>query len=267
MQFKQFEIDGLFGGKSHHIDFPTAQEDRVDPLVLILHGRNGVGKTTILRMLDGLLRLDFNLFRHVPFDHCALRFDSNESITVKPVRDRRFVHIEVEFNGKKALLNPHKSGALNDEQILRVEEFRKEFFEKTESINYEFINTERLELQRLEDEHDPELRAGHQLLRRPRPSPNPKAKFLEQPQSLATRVKRFISQAQVNYRSFFATTEPELFPKIIERLTSPRLPVCDVNSLQERFEEVHSSDELNARFGLEPDRWDRGQIMAILNTF
>jgi hypothetical protein len=80
-------------------------------------------------------------------------------------------------------------------------------------------------------------------------------------------VKRFISQAQVNYRSFFATTEPELFPKIIERLTFPRLPVYDVNSLQERFEKVHSSDKLNARFGLEPDRWDHGQIMAILNTF
>ena len=47
MQMKRFVIDGLFGRLSHSIDFPTANEDGKAPSVVILYGRNGIGKTTI----------------------------------------------------------------------------------------------------------------------------------------------------------------------------------------------------------------------------
>ena len=52
------------------------------PSLVILHGRNGVGKTTLLRMLDGLMRLDFDVFREVPFVSSGLRFNSGQQITV-----------------------------------------------------------------------------------------------------------------------------------------------------------------------------------------
>ena len=274
MQFMRFDIEGLFGRRSHHISFPMALEDRRDPLVLILHGKNGVGKTTVLRMLDSLLRLDFNVFRQIRFDFCSLQFDNDARITVKANRPdspdpESLASLEVHFKEVRVLLHPHRSGPLTDEEKPKVEAFRQLYFRQTESINYEFINTERLELQRLEDEAEDERRLRllglqeHTVKRHVQP--NPKAKFLEKPQSLATRVRRFISQAQINYRSFFVE-ERELFPKIIERLTSPSLPISAFESLRERFEAIYIRDKMNARFGLEADRWDHDQIMDILQN-
>ena len=57
MQLKTFKIEGLFDIRNHSVTFPIQIEGNIRPAVVILHGLNGVGKTTMLRMLDGLLRL------------------------------------------------------------------------------------------------------------------------------------------------------------------------------------------------------------------
>jgi len=59
IQLAEFEVQGLFGRYHHHIKFPVSEPDKPQPSLGILHGPNGVGKTTVLRMLYG-------------FDSCGL---------------------------------------------------------------------------------------------------------------------------------------------------------------------------------------------------
>jgi predicted ATPase len=70
----------------------------------------------------------------------------------------------------------------------------------------------------------------------------------------------------VNYRPFFSTTEPDLFPRIIERLTSSEQPVYEIFQMRTRLKRIHLQDEQTERFGLEPDRWDFDQLMAQLKA-
>src|SRR5260370_11340597 len=109
MQLKEFRISGLFDELHHTIQFPIPKEEDSTPSLVILHGRNGVGKTTILRMLDGLLRLDFDEFRQIPFETCSLDFDTGEKLEVKAVRDKRLSAIQVQYVDKAALLHPVRS--------------------------------------------------------------------------------------------------------------------------------------------------------------
>jgi len=276
MQLKHFTIGGLFNRLSHDIDFPVANEEGTDPSVVIVYGRNGIGKTTILRMLDGLLRLDFNIFRQIPLSYCSLEFDTSQRLEIRCDRKPKLSHLEVSFDGITVFLHPERAGTLVEEDLAKVELFRQRFFKQTETITYEFIDTERLELQRLDDESEEgwaSITASERMVRgridrvpARNAQPNPKARFLEQPQSLATRVRRFIRDAQVNYRLFFATNEPELFPRIVERLLSAQQPNYDIKNLTDRFEKIHIRDKMNLRFGLEPDRWDYEEMMNLLNT-
>jgi len=277
MQLREFEISGLFGELTHTIHFPVPKEGDSAPSLVILHGRNGVGKTTILRMLDGLLRLDFDEFRSVPFANCSLKFDTGDVLRVEAVKEKRLSALEVRYADKDVLLNPKRPGPLSDEQSSQVAEFRDLFFKRTETLAFEFIDTERLyTLQEVGDDEvviDPH---GNRILRRDvllrsgllgrTAHHNPKAKARTYGGNLASRVKRFVQEAQINYRTFFSTNEPDLFSRIIERLTANEQPVYEVNDLRNRFERIHLSSQDNARFGLEPDKWDYGQIMTQLDA-
>jgi len=273
MQLASFEISGLFGDLQHKIKFPIPKEKDTGPSLVILHGRNGVGKTTILRMLDGLLRLDFNEFRRIPFIECSLQFDSDEILRVRALRGKVLSGIEVTLGGKTVVLHPDRPGSISDVEKPKVEEFRALFFKKTETLIFEFIDTERLyRLQQPNEEVEvvEDMTGISRVVRRHIAGtvarPNPKARSREVGVSIASRVKRFIQQAQVNYRTFFSTTEPDLFPRIIERLTSKEQSVPQIEDLRGRVQRIHSEDAENIRFGLEPDKWDYEQMMTQLEA-
>ena len=67
-RLKRIEVTGLFGIYNHCIDLNL--EDRVT----LLHGPNGVGKTTVLKMVDALLTSRVEYFRRVPLERLALEF-------------------------------------------------------------------------------------------------------------------------------------------------------------------------------------------------
>ncbi len=67
-RLERVEVDGLFGIYNHHIDL------KLDARVTLLHGPNGVGKTTILKMVHALLTREFSYLRQVPFERLLLRF-------------------------------------------------------------------------------------------------------------------------------------------------------------------------------------------------
>lgn len=67
-RLKRIEVAGLFGIYNHHIDL------NLDDRVTLLHGPNGVGKTTVLQMVDALLTSKVAYFRRVPFERLSLEF-------------------------------------------------------------------------------------------------------------------------------------------------------------------------------------------------
>ncbi|MEQ1571781.1 MAG: AAA family ATPase, partial [Myxococcota bacterium] len=81
---------------------------------------------------------------------------------------------------------------------------------------------------------------------------------------LPARVADFIRDAQLNYRRFFATTEANLFPRIIERMTatgsSEASGVPSVMDVRARLRALQSRDERALRYGLESDTMEYGQI-------
>ena len=82
-RLKRVEVDGLFGIYNHFIDL------QLNNRVTLLHGPNGVGKTTVLKMIDALLTREFSYFRRVPFERLLLGFhDGAELELTKEGRDR-----------------------------------------------------------------------------------------------------------------------------------------------------------------------------------
>ena len=84
VELASISVKGLFGRYDHTIDFPHAGIYlESDPALVIIHGQNGVGKTTLLLMLDGLMRLDFDVFRVRPFRECRLKFSSGKVLAAR----------------------------------------------------------------------------------------------------------------------------------------------------------------------------------------
>ena len=78
LRLQRVEVDGLFGIYDHRIDLDL--HDRIT----LLHGQNGVGKTTVLRMINALLRNDIAYFSRIPFTRFLLIFKDNSSLELTP---------------------------------------------------------------------------------------------------------------------------------------------------------------------------------------
>jgi ABC-type cobalamin/Fe3+-siderophores transport system ATPase subunit len=259
MQLAEFSVEGLFGRYNHRIPLPTTADEDPTVSLVVLHGLNGVGKTTVLRMLDGFMRLDFNTFRAVPFKRSELTFSTGQKIMVS--KRGSGAPLSVAFGTHKVRLHPQHAGALEEEGQEAVERFREEFFAATARINFELIEATRAGLRSGLSREDVEELIARGLSTR----------VLRQlqgredgPQALAEKVKRFIADAQLDYRRFFTSTGPDLFPKIINTLSEGGGSSYEANELIESLTKIHKQDEQNARLGLEHSDWNYDQIMQIL---
>lgn len=77
----RIEVDGLFGIYDHRIKLNLESTDRVT----ILHGPNGVGKTSVLRMVDALLRNNITYFSHFPFKRFMLAFHDETKLELNDI--------------------------------------------------------------------------------------------------------------------------------------------------------------------------------------
>ena len=77
LRLKRIEVDGLFRVYNHRIDLDL--NDRVT----LLHGSNGVGKTSILRMTDAILRDDLARLRTIPFSRFMLGFHDESTLELR----------------------------------------------------------------------------------------------------------------------------------------------------------------------------------------
>ena len=76
MKIKEIEIRSLFGYFDHKI--PLKEDDRIT----IIHGPNGVGKTTVLRLISDLFEGQFHSLLITPFDRIVVHFKPEGSLTV-----------------------------------------------------------------------------------------------------------------------------------------------------------------------------------------
>lgn len=111
MRVQHINIRGLFGMFEHRIPLFSS-----DP-VTIIHGPNGIGKTSILRLIYGTLKPDFSHLRQVPFSEIEIQFehdialaaslspegDTTEEITrprSRRLAKRRAVHLSLRKSGR-----------------------------------------------------------------------------------------------------------------------------------------------------------------------
>ena len=84
LRLKRIEVDGLFGRYDHRIDLNLSEDS---PRVALLHGPNGVGKTSVLRMINALLKHDLAPFAAIPFSRFLLRFEDGSKLGLKAERN------------------------------------------------------------------------------------------------------------------------------------------------------------------------------------
>ncbi len=91
MRLKRINVKGLFGIFDH--DIPLKTKDRIT----IIHGLNGFGKTTILKMVNAVFNGRFSEFFQVPFRSFELTFIDNSKIRIEHIKNgkkRKFAQKE-----------------------------------------------------------------------------------------------------------------------------------------------------------------------------
>ena len=89
---KSITIEELFGSYNHHIEFKQ-QED-----ITILLGQNGIGKTSILKILDMLFNHQLSLLTQIPFKKTTIVFDNDLELIIKLVNGTSEQAFDYEFS-------------------------------------------------------------------------------------------------------------------------------------------------------------------------
>jgi predicted ATP-dependent endonuclease of OLD family len=214
-------------------------------------------------MIDGFMRLDFDVFRENPFRSASLKFTTGKIIRVVPVMKAKMKSsLEVTFDRETVSLHPNQSGPVKEGDEAKVENFREKFLTARESLIFEFIDTSRIIHQRPPDEENaPAMHMWQEYMRLQAHGVNPKA-FLnpEQKLSIADKVLRFINEAQVNHRRFFASSETDLFAQILKKLTGKANSKLEGESLLQRLKAIEQKDKRFRTFGIEIDNWEYKNI-------
>lgn len=257
MQLSSFRVTELFGVHSHAVHFPTSVDDAgdVEAGLVILHGRNGVGKTTVLKMIDGIMRLDFDAFRAVPFATAELAFNDGQVLRVRSLEQS----LSVSFAGNEVRLAIEHSGPRNDSEAADVNRFRKAFFQATSSISFEYLTDARtaVEADRVSGrDADIERYLAYR---------DNKAKKAQQ-KSLASKVQDFIRDAQIDSGSFFRSPEPDLFDRIIEDLNAQATTETDRATIVSQLSEVIALEKVQSSFDLFTDRWDFDKLVQYMSA-
>lgn len=276
MQLKRFAVEKLFGQYNHEINFPVRPEASNEPSLVLLCGPNGIGKTTILQMISGFKRLKFDIFRKVPFKVASLTFSDGTTISVtvanKRSEKKALRYLSVKYEKMKIELNIKHTGAIRESEQSKVDVFIEHFERQTSDVTVELVTTSRL--QELYEEHSViEKEVERQTILSEMSSDTSYDKHIEQKKEtrrrrnvlLSERITRFIKDAQLNYRQFFSSNQPDLFPKILEQLAQKSQPVYNVDHLSQRLVKINQIDKMGEVYGLQGEKWNFQKLHQILD--
>jgi len=279
MQLESFVVNGLFGRYDHVIRFPLREEDSQEPSLVLLYGKNGIGKTTILRMIYGMCRLEFLPFREVPFSKATLTFSEGSPITVRREQTGSSSTTEwflrVSYGRQRARLHPTHSGPFSDKDKGAVESLRQSFLSKTDRVAIELVDTTRIETllreharRRIQASRFYALPDEDVPIRIVAPDDRYRVRYTgiseDRVQTLSERIISFVSNAQLDYKKFFSIRDPDLFERIIERLSEPVRQDWKPENIINRMETVKTIDAQSESYGLGREFWDFARLKSIL---
>jgi hypothetical protein len=213
-------------------------------------------------MLTGMMKLDFDVFRRIPFGRCELEFSTGAVLSVAPEQSHGDSPLKVQFNDATVLLSHEHVGAADSSQDQMVEAFRTLFFEAVEGVTIELIETSR-GLYHYQDQRPDAGEEGHFVEHEGQTKWVPVGRPARRRLTLARRVQQFIRDAQLDYRRYFRS-EPELFPQIMHRLTSGNLEVRSQDELEALLTRIQQQAVVGEHLGLHLDDWDYDQVKGFL---
>ncbi|MHA2708703.1 AAA family ATPase [Vibrio owensii] len=256
-EISKFRINGLFKEHDHVIDFEHTKDfTNIEARICLILGGNGIGKTTMLNMISGMLELDFNPFRNVPFKNASLELSCGSSLDVSLSEDQSV--LEVKFNDVICHLDANEPGPAGHtpDSIAKVEALRATALPILSKVSFEKLDIHRSIALR---EKDISIHEEHFRHRNGKLSPKQRSASL-----LSGKVKRFVREAQVDYKKYFISEGPELFPKIIKRLANLNANTVTVSELIQRLGQIKASEVDMARFGLSINMSDIDQLTNLL---
>ena len=76
MRIVKISVTKLFGTFDHVIPLT------VDERITIIHGKNGVGKTSLLKLINGFFNLKYSEIRAIPFEEFRIDFDDHSFVVI-----------------------------------------------------------------------------------------------------------------------------------------------------------------------------------------
>jgi len=255
MKIEKFEITGLFDLYNHTLNFNSKKGDSEEASVIMMFGRNGIGKTTILRMIEGIMNLQFDIFRTTTFEKACLTFSNGNEIKVEGVYDEEtsvLSYLKVNYKDLETKLHPGKRGAVSLKEQESETNFIQEYNDDLENFSFEFIDTERLIRRNIREQIILEQNIS-------------KGKIIRKKEEKVTdylveKVQDFIRDSQVNYSRYFSSEEPELFDRILKKLDENK--TITVSELLKRTKGLISSEkEYKIDYlGLFKEKWDKKKL-------
>jgi predicted ATPase len=131
MRITRISVDSLFGIFNHDIGM------KMDDRITIIHGMNGYGKTTILRMVNALFNKRYSDLRVTPFKEFRVELEDGSTVSVSKLSGDRTVtdkkkrshgiHVRLLKNGKELekadVANPVPEGTELDYMHIPPEQF------------------------------------------------------------------------------------------------------------------------------------------------
>lgn len=92
MTIKEFSVKGLFGFFNHTITLNQPEG------IGILLGQNGIGKTTVLKMLNMLFNHKISMLSEIEFLEARVTFNDDQFMTIKSITAREGYNYEISYN-------------------------------------------------------------------------------------------------------------------------------------------------------------------------
>jgi energy-coupling factor transporter ATP-binding protein EcfA2 len=259
-EIKKFQISNLYGQYNHTIEFISNEcSSQTEARVCVIIGANGIGKTTILNMIEGMLQLDFNAFRNIPFDYAELELTSGNKLSVR--LDPSESNLIVNYDDNKCILSSIHTGVSNESFESDVDILRNKALPILTNVSFEKVDIHRSIALRQREQSPNYEQHAHAHAQRIKSG---KLNLRDQNSTLSGKVRRFVREAQVDYRKYFTSEGPELFPKIIKRLQGIHTNEVTIPELIERLTKIKLSEPQMSRFGLSINMSDIDQLTELL---